>query len=160
MPPTDPYQGLLPSVVDRLIDPESQGTSWQRGYDMEQMIDAIRRDLEELLNAHPSYHDLTDKWPELQNSILTFGMPDLMSVTVTTLSQREEIGRVVERVIGRFEPRLRNIRAVLVESPEGMERDVRFHIDAEINADPAPAVAFETILELTTGQTKIEASRI
>ena len=55
--------------------------------------------------------------------------------------------------------RLRNIRAMLVDNPQGKDRDVRFHIEAEINADPAPAVTFETILELTTGQAKIESTK-
>ncbi len=159
MPRADAQQGLLPSILDRLIDPESQGTSWLRGYDLEQMIDAIRRDLEELLNAHPPFIQIPEQWTELQKSVLTFGMPDLMSVTVMTTAEREELGKIVEGVIARFEPRLRNVRAALVESPKGESRDVRFHIDAEINADPAPAVAFETILELTTGKAKIETAR-
>ena len=36
MPPStgrpDPNQGLMPSFLDRLIDPASGGTSWRRGY--------------------------------------------------------------------------------------------------------------------------------
>jgi type VI secretion system protein ImpF len=159
MPRANTQEGLLPSIVDRLIDPESQGTSWRQGYSLDLMINAIRRDLEELLNAHPPYMDLPEEWVELQNSLLKFGMPDLMSVNLEATETREELGAIVEKVIARFEPRLRNIHATVVESPDGLERDVRFHIDAEINVDPAPAVAFETILELTTGQTKIQASK-
>src|SRR5262249_35838986 len=149
MPRNNPQEGLLPSIIDRLIDPESQGTSWRQGYDLELMINAIRRDLEELLNAHPPYNEIPEEWVEVKHSGLTFGLPDLMSVSRETTSSREELGTIVEAVIARFEPRLRNVRAILVESPDGTERDVRFHIDAEINVDPAPAVAFETILELT-----------
>jgi predicted component of type VI protein secretion system len=32
---------------------------------------------------------------------------------------------------------------------------VLFHIDAELRVNPAPAVAFETVLELTTGHASI-----
>ena len=42
-------EGLKPSIIDRLIDPESEGTSWRRGYSVEQMIDSVRKDLEDLL---------------------------------------------------------------------------------------------------------------
>ena len=35
--------------------------------------------------------------------------------------------------------------------PARLERTVRFHIDARLCLDPAPEVAFDTILELTTG---------
>ena len=48
----------MPSVLDRLIDPDSDGTAWQRGYGVEQMIDAVRRDLEDLLNTHRIVADI------------------------------------------------------------------------------------------------------
>ena len=48
----DPQQGLMPSLLDRLIDPEADGTNWQRGYSVQQMVAAVFRDLEELLNTH------------------------------------------------------------------------------------------------------------
>jgi type VI secretion system protein ImpF len=151
-------QGLLPSLLDRLIDADSEGTSFRHGYSLEQIIDSIRRDLEELLNAHPPHMKVPDDWPELNNSLITFGMPDLISATINTPGEKEELGRVVERIVERFEPRLRNVRAVLAESGQGNERDVRFHIEAELNVDPAPTVTFETVLELTTGQAKIEST--
>ena len=47
----DPFQGLMPSVLDRLIDAESAGTPTRQGYTLSQMEDAVRRDLEDLLNT-------------------------------------------------------------------------------------------------------------
>lgn len=158
MPRDSEHQGLLPSIVDRLVDPDSEGTSFRHGYSIDQIIDAIRRDLEELLNAHPPHLQLPEDWPELNNSLLTFGLPDLVSATINTPGEKEELGRIVERIVERFEPRLKNVRAVLAESGKGHERDVRFHIEAELNVDPAPTVTFETVLELTTGQAKIESA--
>ena len=46
MPSKDEQQGLMPSIIDRLIDPGSGGTAWRRGYGLEQMIQAVQRDLE------------------------------------------------------------------------------------------------------------------
>ena len=43
----DAQQGLMPSVLDRLIDQESAGTSWRRGYGIEQnplYVDAAVRE--------------------------------------------------------------------------------------------------------------------
>ena len=36
-------EGLKPSIIDRLIDPDSDGTSWRRGYSIEQVIDSVRQ---------------------------------------------------------------------------------------------------------------------
>jgi type VI secretion system protein ImpF len=157
MPRVDPNQGLMPSLLDRLIDPDAEGTVGRHGYDLQQVIDAVRRDLEDLLNTHPSYTDIPEEWAELRSSVLLFGLPDLVSVTVRSHSDREEICRIVESIIQRFEPRLRNVRAVLRDSPEGQERHVRFHIEGQLNVDPAPEVSFETVLELTTGHASIQA---
>lgn len=159
MPTEENRQGLMPSILDRLLDPDSEGTSWRRGYDLQQITDSIRRDLEELLNAHPPFAKVPQDWPECQNSLLTFGMPDLVSATISNPSQKQELGRIVETLVNLFEPRLRKVKAVLKEDTQGGDHhNVRFHIEAEINVDPAPLVTFETVLELTTGHAKIEAS--
>ena len=45
----NPQQGLQPSLIDRLLDPGSGGTAWRPGYGLEQMSDAVRRDLRGML---------------------------------------------------------------------------------------------------------------
>jgi type VI secretion system protein ImpF len=150
--------GLMPSILDRLIDPDAEGTAWRQGYDLQQIIDAVRRDLEDLLNTHPTYSALGEQWVELGKSVLLYGLPDMASVTATTTSQREELAKIVEGIIQRYEPRLRNVRAILKTGSGEDDRHVRFHIEAQLNVDPAPEVSFETVLELTTGHTSIQAS--
>jgi len=152
----DPNQGLMPSMLDRLIDPDSGGTAWRRGYGVEQMIDAVRRDLEELLNTRETVNDLPEEFVEVRNSVFTFGLPDLTSLNVITPQQREELGRVLEANIERFEPRLKDVRARMVEAGDGKERTIKFHIEARLCLDPAPEVAFDTILELATGHYSVK----
>ncbi len=151
-----PRSALMPSLLDRLIDPDSLKGSWQQGYDVRQMAEAVRRDLEELLNTHRSYSEIPDQYPEVRHSLLTYGLPDLVSFSATTTHERRQIGQMVEETIAFFEPRLRNVRAVLIEGTHD-DRTVRFHVEASLNVDPAPEVAFETILELTTGHAAIRA---
>lgn len=147
----------MPSVLDRLIDPESAGTAWRRGYGIQQIVQVVQRDLEDLLNTRQSHQHLSPEYAEVHNSIVGFGLPDLAALNAYTPQQREEIGRVIERIIGRFEPRLRNIRARMID-PGEKDRRVRFHIEARLNVDPAPEVGFETVVELITGHTSIKAS--
>jgi len=149
-------QGLMPSIIDRLIDSGTTGNEWRRGYDWQQIVTSVRRDLEELLNSHPIYNEPLDDWPELSNSLVAYGLPDLVSMQALSTQQRQDIGRKIEACIARFEPRLRNVRAMMIETGKGLERQLRFHIDAQLNADPAPEIAFETIVELTTGHASIK----
>jgi type VI secretion system protein ImpF len=148
---------LMPSLLDRLIDPHSGGTLSRRGYSVEQMVDAVRRDLEDLLNTRRTNPDIPAGYPEVLASIEVYGVPDLTSLEAFTVEQREEIGRLLEQIIRRFEPRLKEVRARLVEEKDNPDRKIRFHVDAKLAVEPAPEVAFETVLELTTGHTTIES---
>lgn len=152
----NPEQGLLPSVLDRLIDPESSGTAWRRGYGVEQMEIAVRRDLEELLNTRQPLVERPEEFPETAASIVAYGLPDLTSFNAVSPQQRDAIGRAIETIIARFEPRLRDVRAALANSEIEKDRTIRFRIEAKLCLDPAPEVAFDTILELTTGRCSVK----
>jgi type VI secretion system protein ImpF len=159
MPDTPNQQGMLPSILDRLIDPLSGGTEWRRGYGMQQILEVVRRDLEDLLNTRRTVTDLPRGLPRLAGSIHAFGLPDLVSLNALTPEQREEVARTLETTIARFEPRLHDVRAVLLSGDEdAKQRAVRFRIEAKVGADPAPQVAFHTVLELTTGQHSVRPS--
>jgi type VI secretion system protein ImpF len=154
----DSKEGLQPSILDRLIDPESGGTAWRRGYGLEQMVESVQHDLEELLNTRQSHMGLSEEFTEVGRSILAYGLPDLTSLDAVTPQQREEIGRIIEACVTRFEPRLKDVRATMVDPGGETTRAIRFRIDARLSADPAPEVAFDTILELTTGHYSVQPS--
>lgn len=123
---------------------------------MQDMVDVVRRDLEDLLNTRQTHQGLPEAFAETERSILGYGMPDLTSLDAITPQQREEIGRLLAGVIQRFEPRLRDVRATLVGADDSKQSTVRFRIDARLALEPAPEVAFETILELTTGHSAVQ----
>lgn len=150
-------EGITPSVLDRLIDPESQGTSWQRGYSPQQIMEIVRRDLEDLFNTHQSDDNIDEAYSEVRGSIEAFGMPDLPSLVTRTSGRPDAIARTIAEVIARFEPRLKDVRVTLLGSSNRESLRARFQIEARLNMDPAPDVAFETLVELTTGQASIQA---
>jgi type VI secretion system protein ImpF len=151
-------QGLIPSLLDRLIDPDSDGTSWQRGYSPRQLMESIRRDLEDLFNTHQSTSNVPEAYTQVLSSIVAYGLPDLPSLYATSKARLDEIPRVIADVVTRNEPRLRDVRVIMATGAREMGHRVRFHIEAGLNVDPSPEVAFETILELATGQTSIRMS--
>jgi type VI secretion system protein ImpF len=154
----DPNQSLMPSLLDRLIDPESAGTSWRYGYGIEQVMEAVRRDLEDLLNTRQTPVDTIKDFTELRTSVFAYGLPDLTSLNAITPQQRVEIGRLLERIVSTFEPRLTQVKAVLIQTNETLKPSLRFRIDAKLKMEPAPEVAFETTLELTTGRYSIRSA--
>jgi type VI secretion system protein ImpF len=152
----DPNQALMPSLLDRLTDPDSAGTSWRYGYGLDQMLDRVRRDLEDLLNTRRTPIDGCEDDELLRTSILNYGLPDLTAMNAMTPQQRQEIAQTLERIVSTFEPRLQDVRAVLTAGGDGKTPSLRFRIDARLCLDPAPEVAFETTLELTTGRYSIQ----
>lgn len=150
--PQQPIRGVQPSIMDRLIDPESAGTSIISGYSVSQMYDAVLRDLEDLLNSTHAFSNLDANFPETRNSIVLFGLPDLASIEAISAEQRAAIGGVIKKSVERFEPRLRNVRVSMVKNDVNtVRRSVQFRIDARLAVDPAPDVAFDTILDMGTG---------
>jgi type VI secretion system protein ImpF len=77
-----------------------------------------------------------------------------------TYQQREDVGRVIETMVSLFEPRLQKVRATMLDQDDGVETRVRFRIDARLRVDPAPEVAFDTILELTTGHYSVKSAAV
>lgn len=148
---SDAQPGLTPSLLDRFIDPVFHNEAPLRGFTVTEITDVVRRDMEDLLNTRQSNQGMGPEHEELFNSILAFGMPDLTSLNAITSQQREDIGRVLEKIVETFEPRLRDVHATLVDGGETKLRKLRFRIDARLRVDPSPEVAFETVLELASG---------
>ncbi len=151
------HDTYVPSVLDRLIAPESYGGGPSLGYHLQQIIESVRRDLEDLLNTHQSNQGLDSQFVELQNSILSYGLPDFSTVAGTKTRAALRIGKLVESVVGRFEPRLKDVRAIPSEHATTSGLSVRINIDARLRVEPYPDVTFESVIELTSGKTSIRA---
>src|SRR5438046_1105633 len=156
MPPLiDPAQGLMPSIVDRLVDPLSAGTDARRGYSLPQMLEMIRRDLEDLLNTRQTNMGMPPQLTRVARSMMSYGLPDLTTFTVTSIAARDDMSRKLESIISQHEPRLKDVRVILSDIEEGNKQAIRCRIEARFALDPAPEVSFDTIMEPLTGQHKV-----
>jgi len=156
MLPREVERGLHPSILDRLIDPESAGTRILIGYDERQMTLAVRRDLEELLNTRQTHVGLPEAYEQVHQSIVAYGLPDLVSLEAITHRQRENIAEKIQKIVESFEPRLKDVRVAYVPSENRSERSIKFKVDARLAVDPSPDVAFDTVLELSSGQYEVK----
>jgi type VI secretion system protein ImpF len=142
---------VLPSVLDRLLDDRNSPIhAGERGRTQQlmELRNAVRRDLEALLNSHRFCRTPPDNTEQLDKSLLQFGAPDFFAVNAGSAAAREEFRRSLEESIRRFEPRFKHVTVKLVDDGISTDRTMRFRIDALMYADPAPdAVSFDSLLD-------------
>jgi type VI secretion system protein ImpF len=153
-------QLLLPSVLDRLIDEEPQvhhEPPRSRNQLLRDLKQAVRRDLENLLNTRIRCLPWSAELAELKQSLVNYGIPDLTGASLGSSKERDEFRRTVQSVITLYEPRLKNLSVSIHGQSEAADRTIRFHIEAVLQAEPAPEpVAFDSTLLLTTGSFEVK----
>lgn len=149
---------LQPSLIDRLIDLEPQNrkeATIAQAQSFRQLKDSVRRDLEWLLNTRRTPAEPPARAKELWRSSYSYGLPDLTGMALNTAEARGDLSQILETAISSFEPRLRNVTAILQPSAVG-SRMLRFQIEALLLTEPAPArIFFDTTLELTSGEYEV-----
>jgi len=144
------HEVLRPSLIDRLTE-EGRGDA-RMG--VQELRDAIRRDLEWLLNARRLLEVSADDYAEASRSILAFGLPDLSPYSRANGGDRDRICNLIADAIRAFEPRLakNTITVEYVPSDEVDDFDLRFRITAVIHVDPIrEAISFDTSMDFNNG---------
>ena len=146
-------------VLDRLIDEEPKNpmdNPMSRKQSKRMLEACVRRDLEWLLNSRRVADPPDEGMKELNRSVYAYGLPDLSSLTMASTADRNRLVRSILTTIGLFEPRLMNVRLVMVETPDAGKKDVRLRIEAMLRMDPIPEpVTFDTVIELKSGNCRL-----
>ncbi|HET8549516.1 MAG TPA: type VI secretion system baseplate subunit TssE [Bryobacteraceae bacterium] len=147
------------SVIDRLLDDEpavAQEPIPTRSQSLRMLKNAVRRDIEWLLNTRPPVDPLPEGDSELRRSVYNYGLPDLVSLSSKSESNYAQVARMMENVLATFEPRLANIRVKVADAPADKPFTLRFIIEGMLRIDPAPEyIAFDTALELMSGEYEV-----
>jgi type VI secretion system protein ImpF len=143
------------SALDRLIDQEPDNhmeNPLSRSQSVRLLKNAVRRDLEWLLNSRRIADPPDEGLKELNRSTYVYGLPDLSALTMASTADKNRLVRQILSTINLFEPRLMNVRLVMVETPDAGKKDVRLRIEAMLRMDPVPEpVSFDTVIELKSG---------
>jgi type VI secretion system protein ImpF len=142
---------LLPSILDRLIDPASRGTTGRPGYSVALMAAAVQQDLERLLNTRSDDSEGPEKY-RLYARVAGYGLPDLATLSRLGDIDKQGICRILEERILRYEPRLKDVHVTLKEGQQGNPLHLELHLRAVLSVDPAPELAFDTVLDLGSGE--------
>lgn len=147
----EPKTSLLPSLLDRLIDENpgvSQDPPRSRGQQLSALRNAVRRDLEALLNSHCRCISPPAALSELQQSVIEYGVKDFLSAYAGASEFREDFRVALQDTIRRFEPRFITVSVKLRDDGDRLDRTLRFRIDALMYAEPAPEpVSFDSTLD-------------
>ncbi len=147
------------SVLDRLIDedPRSRADptpSWAKS--VRDLKEALRRDLEWLLNTRRIPFLAPDALEELGKSLYHYGLADISSLGADAHGTRLRLIREVEQAVALFEPRLMGVRVGLVETEQDDKRQIQFLIEGLLKMEPNPEqVAFDTVLEISSGKFQV-----
>jgi type VI secretion system protein ImpF len=143
------------SVLDRLIDHEPDNrmeNPLSRTQSVRLLKAGVRRDLEWLLNSRRIADPPDEGLTEVNRSVYTYGLQDLSALTMAASGDRNRLVRQITQTINLFEPRLTNVRVVMVETPDASKKDVRMRIEAMLRMDPVPEpISFDTVIELKSG---------
>jgi len=152
-------QPLQQSFFDRLLEDEAVETIQPPGRDLRDLREAVRRDLEALLNTRQPCIAWPAAFDELKVSPLNYGLPDYSGSDLASSARREEFRRTVEEVIRSFEPRFFKVSVVLLDN-DGLDRTLRFRIEALMYASPAPeSVVFDSVVDPTSRAVAIIGDR-
>jgi type VI secretion system protein ImpF len=141
---------LVPSVYDRLIDPDPSGERWRHYYSVEDLAAAVQRDVEDLLNTATSSRRIPRAFVRTRDSIAAYGLAEVIARRLSDSQEQLAFADKLKETIKQFEPRLADVTVEPVPSDEPVAT-VRFRIQAQV-AGAGEDLTFATVLELTTGR--------
>ena len=162
-PPGKPQGVALQSfceITARTVVNDTVESSELRAVTTRRLREYVRRDLDALLNCAnlDAVVDLS-AWPNVQGSVINFGMPSLAGRMARSVDP-QQIASTIELAIRRFEPRLSALRVTAETSEEGSETHVlAFRIEAQLWGQPMPQqLVLRTSIDVDSGSVKVADS--
>ncbi len=153
---------LRPSLLDRLIGDEPGTPRGVYGYiGLRELRESVARDLEWLLNSKRWLPYDLEEFPEANDSALTYGVPDFSTYSWRNPGDADQIARLIEDTVRRFEPRLapNSIKVELLPSGAVDDFKLSFRIDAVLHVEPVhEAVSYDTEMDLESTAIRINRS--
>lgn len=146
-------KGFEPSLFDKLFGAEGGSPHALRRLSVEEVKETVARDIEALLNTRMVFsEEVLKRLPECQRSVLTYGLADFSGLSLASHYDRELICRSLEQAIARHEPRLAQLRVMLLVDSRATSV-LYFAINAMLQIGTAhEPVTFDATLQPSTLQ--------
>jgi type VI secretion system protein ImpF len=153
---------LARSILDRLVDEAPDRTFDEPKSLTEQtreMREAIRRDLEALLNTRRCPAEAPALLSDLKDALVNYGVDGMVSANLVTDEAKLRLAQMIERRISMFETRLSDIRVTILKSRTMTERALRMRIQASFRLhEGMPPISFESTIDPSTQRFLVEAA--
>ncbi|MGO8105384.1 type VI secretion system baseplate subunit TssE [Rhizobium leguminosarum] len=153
---------LARSILDRLIDEAPDRTVDPPMSFVDQVRDvreAIRRDLEALLNTRRCPATPPAALSELRDALVSYGVDGIVSANLMTDQAKLKLAQAIERRIALFETRLADVRVTILKSRTMTERALRMRIQATFSLhEGMPPISFESTIDPSTQRFLVEAA--
>jgi type VI secretion system protein ImpF len=157
-------QILALPLLDRLCDDEPDRPGDKAlaiAQQLQLMREALRRDLEFLLNSRSRFLGLPAHCSALTPSLATFGMPDIAHEDAESGSFRAGLPARISAIIQAFEPRLRDVQISIAPPRSPTDCLLRFSIRAELMLrEGLEPVVFQTSLEPVQRLVRVETDSL
>jgi type VI secretion system protein ImpF len=145
-----PDKKLRTPLLDRLLDDNPQApreAERNQHQVLRQLRESVRRDLEQLFNTRARCLSTPPELEYLETSLLHYGLPDIANYNLQAGDSRTAFCREVERIILRFEPRIRSARVIAEGAQNRDDKSFSFRVEAVLRATPSPeVVVFDSVL--------------
>jgi type VI secretion system lysozyme-like protein len=139
------------SLLDRLIDDEPGARAdppTSSTASLQAARASVQRDLENLLNTKNPHFDLPAEFTEASQSVLTYGLSDLVLLDAMRDADRQRVAHAVEQAIRTFEPRLTAVSvtplAASTDARTGRPNGVRLRVEGRLIVEPvSEPIAFD-----------------
>lgn len=150
---------LRSSLLDRFVDAE-RGAAVDSRQTLSEMMDSVKRDLENLLNTRYRVSSWPPTLEELKHSLVNYGVPDFCGINMSSVSDRALFRDLLEEAIHLHEPRFLRLKVELVDQKNRFDRVLQFRIDGLLRTSPEPAeVKFDSSLDPKTNRIQVSNLR-
>ena len=151
------------SLLDRLVDLNpTDATDQNVSYtdSLAALREAVRRDLEALLNTRRAALEWPAQLRELGRSVVSYGVGDVSGQHMSDTTERERFRASVELAIRTFEPRFQSFSVTLDGGNDEINRKLGLRIEALMHADPVPqSLIFNSVVEPSTQHFRVAEAR-
>lgn len=145
---------LIDEAPDRAVDPPTSFVDQVR-----EVREAIRRDLEALLNTRRCPTTPPTALSELRDALVSYGVDGIVSANLMTDQAKLKLAEAIERRVALFETRLADIRVTILKSRTMTERALRMRIQATFRLhEGMPPISFESTIDPSTQRVLVEAA--
>lgn len=149
------------SVLDRLLADDAP-IGLVMTQTVEQLRDAVARDVEALLNARaPMDFERLEGMPHARDSVLTFGVRDFVGRVLSNSEEQRYVGRSLAAAIEAHEPRLSQVQVQFNSERVGQTTNaLSFTIRAMLIVHPnKEAVSFDAVLQPSVARFSVTQAR-